>query len=268
MNDSLSINEQKQILDKLRDEYKENCKKYGKKIFDFDAFEDRFQYALKKRIDMKNFFLTEITTLEALKNKIESKIKGKENQFIKKIDKMIQLNIKKIAKYPDYIFHDKATYEIKKLLGALNNFLENEFSWLELIIKLDNNISILNNFKSLRAEINLFVGHIGTRFAPRIEDHLLLLNRQFPDYKAIELDEKRFIKDIALFLNKLKDFLVNLNYENKLHNPQTVISKTDIPYAGAKDILGKSFEKILTDIIKKIKQIQSDFRIQEFKLVN
>ncbi len=265
MGKSLSLQEEKEILKKIREEYKEFSKQYGKKVFDLDAFEDRLQFAIKKRISLENFFFAEIAALEKLKEKIEQKKKAKENSFLTQVDKMLADNVKKIAQYPDYDFHSKASSELKKLLGGLNHFLNNEFIWFEIITRLADDTTLQNSLKSFSDKAHFFVGESRRQYAPRIEDHILLLDRRFPDYSQIELDEKRFIKDIAIFLNELKQYLINLLYKREIVILATILKKEDLVGNFVQKIEGQKVERVVKKIIQKINQILTDFRIHDFK---
>ena len=216
MKKTLSIDEQRKILGKLRSEYLDYGSKYGTKVFDIEAFEKRYEYALKMKFDMGGFFLREIGTVEELKSKIEERIKGRENRFIDRVEKMVEENLKKIAHYRDYRFHPKASYELCKAVGALYDFYHEDFMAAERIILSQKDRTLTQTMNEIHRNIEYLVGEKGRDYAPRIMDHILLLDKKFPDHKKVELDEKRFIKDIALILNKLKDFLVNAIYEEKL----------------------------------------------------
>ncbi len=251
---------------KLRKEYGEYADKYSPKVFDLEAFEKRLEVAFKNHFDMNRFFFTEISTLEQLKEKMDEKLRDKENPFLAKVDKILEDNIKKIASYPDYDFHLSASYELKKILGALKGFNEKEYLWVEMILKLEDGAFFFKLLDHFHGKLHYLIGETGRSYAPRIEDHILLLNRPFKDPKKIDLDEKRFIKEIALFLNELKTNLIDILYENKLTHPQRVIPKEKL--INLNDNKYMSQEEVIKSVIKKINTILSDFRIHEFKVSN
>ncbi|HEO65782.1 MAG TPA: hypothetical protein ENI73_07915 [Spirochaetes bacterium] len=264
MKKSLSISEQKLVLMKLRAEYSEYAKKFTVKVFDLEAFEKRLEVAFNNRFDMNRFFFTEISTLEQLKEKMDEKLRDKENPFLAKVDKILEDNVKKIASYPDYDFHSSASYELKKILGALKEFNEKEYLWVEIIFKLENDSFFLKLMHYFHKNLHYLIGETGRSYAPRIEDHVLLLDRPFKDTKKVEIDEKRFIKEIALFLNELKTNLVDILHENKLSYPHKVLPEEKLIHIDD-SIKYMTKEKIIKSVINKINIILSDFRIHEFK---
>ncbi len=249
---------------KLRTEYSEYAKKFTGKVFDIEAFEKRLGVAFNNHFDMNRFFFTEIGTLEQLKEKMDEKLGDKENPFLAKVDKILEDNVKKITSYPDYDFHLSASYELKKILGALKEFEKKEYLWVEMILKLENDGFLLKLLDHFHRKLHYLIGETGRSYAPRIEDHILLLDRPFRDTKKVEIDEKRFIKEIALFLNELKSDLIDILYENKLSYPQEVIPKEKLIYV-EDSVKHMSKEKVIKSVINKINIILSDFRIHEFK---
>ncbi len=265
MKSKLSQKEQRQIIDKLRNEYFEYAKKYSPKIFDINPFEERLQYVLKKGFNIDAFLLTEITTLEQVKQTVEQRIERTQNRFINKVDKIIEENNKKIAQYPEYIIHPKASSELQKLLGALNSFTHQDFHIIEHIILSQKDQSIKTKWDAFIEKINFYILERNQRFAPRIEDHILLLNRKNIDHSEIELAEKHFIKDIALFLNDIKDYLILITYNNVLSEYEKIFQSHEISIESSKQYSGKSYKEILIKIIQNLKNIINDFRLQEIR---
>ncbi len=240
MDNSLKPNEKNEILNKLRQEYYDGAKAYGKNIFNITAFEQRLNITMDNKLNIESFIFEEINTIKQIKNKIEQK----KNPILKKfINNIINENYKKIEHYPIYDIHPKASFELKKALGALNSFFFNEYQKLENIILLEKNYSLNNSLKPFTDRIEWLVGNARKGYSPRIEDHILFLEKKYISFSEVELDEKRFLKEIGLFLNELNNYIKLVILEKRVKN-----------------------STVLKSITKNINLILSDFRLSEFKL--
>lgn len=259
----LSKEEQNNIISKLRSEYLDYSSEFGKRIFDLDAFEDRLNTVINKKYDLNSFLFSEITTLEQIKEKVEEKRKPKEKAFMNQVNKIMEKNLKKIENYPDFIIHEKASHEVNKLLGALRELEKKAFYPAESVIRSEQDPMLLNQMKKIDILSQTLLSVSEKKLAPRIDDHYLLLIKPVPDHKYIELDEKRMIKDIALFLNDYKSFLEQTLQKNKIHEPDKKLKQNKTP--GQSGNLIKSKKEILMESIYYINQILKDFRIESFK---
>jgi len=199
----LNRDEVNELVQKLRDRYKEYSGKHSPKWFDLNAFDERLSAALKGRMGMEGFILAEISAFEKLKDRYEKKKKAKENSFSNEVDKIIEQNTARIKKYPQLFFHQKCGLEISYLYGALSFLSTDLFPILRVVIS---DSRLKNSVNALEDRILFLAEPRGSLHPKRIADHILLLNRNGVREIEIEKDSNDYLKESGFLLHDIIDF--------------------------------------------------------------
>ena len=264
----LSEKEMDHLLKKLREKYKEHAKKYNPGWFNLEAFEDRFQMALRKRMNLEGFILAEITNFEKIKEQYENNEKKKNDKpFTHQVNRIIEENTEKIRKYKRIQFHNLAGQEISYFYGALAEFALNYFSILWIIVKEADLRHVLH-----RLEENLSYLAIprGKKHPKRIEDHALILSRRDIREIEIEKDKNEYLKMSAFLLHEIIEFTkkVQSTTNPQLENPVR-FDRLYIEGEDRKAIINNFSNVTGYGAIKKVRdaafQIINDFRLEAFK---
>ena len=91
----LSEKEIDELIKKLREKIKKSTVEYDTRLFNIEAFEDRYQVALRSRMNLEAFILAEIANYEKIKTQLENERNIQEpeqNTFSDKIDRIIEDN--------------------------------------------------------------------------------------------------------------------------------------------------------------------------------
>lgn len=257
------------FISKIRQKYKDYSKKYGSSIFNINPFEERFQLAIKRGMDMETFILAEIDFLKKLKEKYDEKtnVGSSNREFSKKVDNIIDENNAKIEKYPEIRFHGKAGFEITHFFGAINEFAECYFSALRLMY-IDPEYK--KKYDELENRLAFFAVSMGTSYPKRIEDHILLISRTGVNQAQIDRDATDYLKNSAFLLHDIMNFCDTM----LMHNPdflQSPLHFSKILINGkVYDRVGEIFKGMTgSQAVNKIKEqaaaIIDDFRLRAFK---
>ena len=117
----ISNNEIADLLRKLREKYFEYSA-IDPVWFNVDAFQERYEMAIRNRMNLEAFLLAEVANFETTKENYDKKKSESENKdsFAQKIDVIMEENFGKIKKYPEINFHPDAGFEIMHFYGALS----------------------------------------------------------------------------------------------------------------------------------------------------
>jgi len=264
----ISNKEISDLLSKLREKYYEHSQ-INSVWFNVDAFEDRYQMALKKRMNLEGFLLAEIANFEKIKEGYDKKVSENENKhsFSKKIDSIMEENFGRVKKYPKIEFHFSAGLEIMHFYGALSQFVLYYLPVFRIIDLDDQQKREVENFENT-FEFLALPGN--GRESKRIEDHKLILSRTGVRPIDIESDNNNYLKDGGVFLNELSLYFEEL-LELKVEDWEMPLnfSKFFIEGSRKKEILNiysgcTSYGAIL--IMKSyIDEVVADFRLSAFK---
>ena len=200
----ISNQEITELLSKLREKYNEYSQ-INSVWFDRDAFEERYQMALMKRMNIQAFLLAEIANFEKTKETYDKKKSEneKDNSFSQKIDLIMEENFGKIKKYPKIEFHPDAGLEIMHFYGALSH-LALCYMPIFRIINLDDEQK--DALLELENAVEFLAIPKGQMESKRIEDHILVLARINVRPIEIEADNNNYLKNGGVFLNELSAY--------------------------------------------------------------
>ncbi len=190
------------LVKKLREKYRDYSKKYSPAWFNTESFDQRLSIAIKNRMNLEGFILAEISNFEKLREQYEKKKKQKENSFSKEVDRIIEENTARIKKYPPRIFHSRCSVEISHFYGALNIMAETYFPVFRLLALSD---ELKKKIPGMEAAMQNMCVPAGSRNPRRIDDHILLLNRQAVREIEIEKDANDYLREGAFLLHDIID---------------------------------------------------------------
>jgi len=199
----LKKDEVNELVNKLRERYKEYASKYSPKWFDLNAFDARLSTAIRNRMNMEAFILAEISGFEKLKERYENKKKIKETTFSREVDKILEDNLARIKKYPKISFHPKCGIEISYMYGALS-FLSMELFPIFRVVISDSRLK--SSVNAIEDRLLFLAEQRGNLHPRRIADHILILNRSGVKDIEIEKDNNDYLKECGFFLHDLVDF--------------------------------------------------------------
>jgi hypothetical protein len=258
------------LINKVRERYKESFMEYKSRLFNVEAFEDRLQAALRKRMNLEGFILAEITNFEQLKQKIEEERnpkKPEESAFSKQVNQIFEENTARIKKYKEIQFHPLADIEITHLYGALSEFIQYYFSILWIIL---NDYQYKEKVHTLDHRFSDFAVSKSTRHPKRIEDHITVLSRKDAKEIEIERDKNNFLKESAFLLHEVIDFMDELiEIRDKEWDNPLKFDKLNIDRETKKKMLlifsGTTPYGAILKIKEHAEEILKDFRLESFK---
>jgi hypothetical protein len=250
---------------KLRTRYEECAARYNRKWFDSGPFEERFQMALRNRMNLEGFILAEITAFEKLKDLYDRK--STEKSFSETVNNIIEENTARIRKYPRVDFHPRSGCEIGHFYGAMSEFVMYYFPVLWLLNPDEDIRKIMFRFEN---DLHFLAMPQGKKPSRRIEDHALLLARPNVRELEIERDTSEYLKDSALLLHEIIDFCEGLL--------QTRRSEWESPLSFTKLFVEDSRRKRIVDLFSgstgygalvsvsgRARDIIADFRLKAFR---
>lgn len=246
----LTPGEIRDVVEKIRRKYDLFVHKYYKPKSVLDAFEDRYIRALRANIDISSFLLAEISAVEELvKREEEKEAAGNQRpaQAPKKdhADKVVEENLKRIEKYPDFPLHKDASVEIRRLLGALSELEQRR--WRDITVALRNTAYSINSVEMLTLDARLrSLAAVDKEGVPSFLVRYISQMRKFPrNYAAMDREEKEFILESGFFLNEL---FVILERVKRVYVDLTEAEKAT-----------------LDDAISWVWAMITDFRLKEFR---
>ena len=258
------------LIKKVRDKYKVAYSDYKSRLFNAEAFEDRFQTALRKRMNLEAFILAEITNFEQLKQKAEEERhprQPEESAFSKQVGRIFEENTARMKKYKAIQFHPLADIEITHLYGALSEFIQYYFSVLWIIL---NDYQFKDKVYSLDHRFSEFAVSKSRKHPKRIEDHITILTRK--DAKEIEIERDRsiFLKESAFLLHEVIDFMDDIiEIRDKEWDNPLKFDKLNIDKEAKKKMLsifsGTTPYGAILKVRERAEEILKDFRLETFK---
>ncbi len=223
-------------IKRLKDRYIEFGEKYGKKRFNLEKFEQRYQEALKSNYNLQIFVMAEEEALtqlyqETINPKIE---KDKyETSFLKKVDKILEDYDERIKNYPYIDFHPDANEELKYLYGAIKQFYLYIFPLLEIIFgSRELGTNVIKDFSVFYSFIDYYGRDTQNGYSRRIEDHIIKLKHYSAaeteqDYRNIIIESAQYFNKLSIFLKKYK---TNIFSEKELNVSLEIFGKDKMNY--------------------------------------
>lgn len=234
------------VVRKLKSLYTKYTDVFGEKIFNLEAFEQRYRDALLNKVNLTNFCHAEITVFEELKKKVEKKSTAEAGASYSNVaDRIIEENLQKIRKYRLIDFHPDAEEETKYLLGVITDFYYELWGQVKRALKPLGERSFNDFMEKLENDFGYYVVPMRGLYSRAVDDYMLVLSRRNP--KESERASYNFIKYGAILLNNcLKLIADGLNLVGS--NPEHTES------------MGT-----LQEIRQHLRKIVTDFRLSEIR---
>lgn len=249
------------LLEKLRKKYEHAAEKYGALYFNMRELESRISHLLSSKGSLEIFLTQEMEFYRQMELKAKSKLEEKEKraEFQAKVDRIMADNEAKIENYPEIFFHPAASYEMRKIVGAITDWLHYNYPVVkslfrggELWDEISSGIADLERFfQPPGLDTNIFLQHyvnevtvFGESKREALERKILQTagNGLFSLAKLLESEFTKIEKNIAgrtLHINRTEE----MNVKDRWH--------------GAKE------DEALRTIIEQLKSIVDDFRLKD-----
>ena len=231
----LSEEEVEQAIRKIRALYDEYIISFTKPFRLKNEFEDRYFEARKSRIDLTRFVLAELEVIRQLKKREEEKLLEAEEKRFKRrarakaqtlnlADRVLEQHRKQIEKYPELPMDARASYEIKKLFGALNLFEKEYWPPIESLLRHIYTSHYANPRVDLEPRIYALCPGAGSSppILSRYEALLLRIPRSMND---VEWEEKRLVLEAAFLLHAVDRVLEALPLEDCTDDERAIVEK-------------------------------------------
>lgn len=214
------------VLNEIREDYNLLASKYNHSNSLLKQFEYRYHDAIEYRMDLKRFLSAEQEAVKAMIDKAESKaspsgspvkekkaeaaVKAEQADEVegkKKIsfaDRMIEEFEERIKKYPEIIIHPDASFEIKKLFGALSCVEKDYWGMVDRALRNNAGSKRFSDTIDIEPEINRQCISGTNGIPPALGTYLTLLERVPRDSRAVEREEKRCLVNAAVLLKRLQ----------------------------------------------------------------
>ncbi|MCZ8155738.1 MAG: hypothetical protein O9264_06445 [Leptospira sp.] len=257
MSKELSDAEIKNILEKIRSEYKEHGS-LNPKAFDQTGFETRYLQVLKMRGNIGKFLSEEIAFLEQLKGKFQQLVAKKEAAKGSTLNRIIDESMEKLEKYNKIDFHPVAKLELRYFYGAMVSFADTELPVLINIFKGTPEYSYLQDAVLVVERIGITRRGMPSLKIQEITKSLLDANG---NPILIEKVSQGLLRDGCLALKNIAQSIKDLTAKNRI-NPDLLIQVSDREYPKAYEVYnGKKFGTSLNSISERCKEIIQDFRM-------
>lgn len=213
---SLSDREIGIAIDKIRKMYDDYIVTYVKPFTLKMAFEDRYFGALQRRVRLERFIAEELQVINDLFKREEERIAKEQERAFKKIgrrrttgeyaDQLIEQFRRQIEKYPDLFIDDKASFELRKLFGALDVFEREHWPRLDKVLRKLYPSYYNNPRVTLEPKVYALCSGAG-HAPPRVLRYQSLLMRYPKTQKEIEWEEKSLILEAAFLLHQTSGVL-------------------------------------------------------------
>jgi len=218
----LTEEEIEQAIRKIRHLYDDYIITFTKPFKLKNLFEDRYFEARKQRIDLTGFVFAELDVVQRLKHREEAKVAAEEEKRFKRItqratasgliERVAEEQRKQIEKYPDFEVDERASYEMKKLFGALDRFEKVFWPPFDRILR-----KIYPSYFSnprVDLEPKIYALCCGPGASPPIASRYKALLLRLPkSANDVEWEEKRIILEAAFFLHQLDTVIRELLVE-------------------------------------------------------
>jgi hypothetical protein len=246
----LTPGEIRSAVEKIRKRYDRYTHEFHKPRSVRDAFEERYRQALASGVDISTFLMAEISAIEELLKREEDREAAEAQKPVdvpKKdhADKVVEENLKRIEKYPDFPLHKDASVEVRRLLGALHAIEQDQ--WRTITGALRNTAYSINSVEMLTLDSRLrSLASADKEGVPAFLVGYMTQLRRFPrNYAAMERQEKEYILESAFFLN---DLFIILERVKRVYQD-----------------LGAGETQALDEALALVWGIITDFRLKEFR---
>ncbi len=231
----LSEEEVERAVEKIRRMYDDYIVTFLKSFSLKEAFEDRYLLARKQRIDLTRFVSDELAMIKDLikdegalsteRDERRGRRKERRRSVSEYADRIIEQNREQIEKYPDLPFDEKASYEIRKLLGALDLFEREYWPDLDRVLRKFYPSYYASPRLTLEPRIYNLTSGAG-RLPPGVSRYKALLMRLPRTKTELEWEERRLMLEGAFLLHHVVETIERLRKETDGSRDLATLEKT------------------------------------------
>jgi len=253
------MNDKLELLEKLREKYKQAAETHSKQFFNLIDLETRITHLLKTSGDVLAFLESEKNMFESIMTKVEHKKQEEidRQEMHSRMNEILAANEEKIQKYSDIMFDPHASVEIRRLVGAITEFTDKYSAILK------------NSFGGSLESNDLFavMADLDRFYMPEDASATVLLKHYVEELKmkgedGREAIDRKIMQTGGLLLYKLTraigtivDSLPEKHLQQKLNFPGQ--GKLDLKEAWQ----GKTAGQLAADVKQQSQLIIDDFRI-------
>lgn len=241
--------QEEEILEQVRQKFREAAVKYGEKFFNLADLEGRILFMKKNKIPLDTFVKQEIEFYRKLKAKAEEILeeKRKKDELNRKVEEIMAANEEKIRRYKDNFFDPRISFEMRYLTGAITEL----YPKLEKILRAYGiNHKDYPEHRRYLDDLEWFYLPENRKPAGHLRHYLEVLASQ--NYELIIKTERQLMQTVAIALYHLRDFLQEL--EKNL--PQAIKQQYQKDFSC-------NLSQALLDLSFACNQILEDFRLQD-----
>lgn len=254
---SLSQKEITEILNKIREEYKTYAKE-NPKAFDLHGFEKRYLQILQMKMDVSKFLKEEVQFLEQLKSKHKELLQKKEASKQETINRIMDENLEKLAKYEKFDFHPLARPEMRYFYGAMIAIGNKDLPVLLQVLK---GTPEYREIQDSLYNLERLTIRRGIQSPPRFVDHIKALLDANGNQTKMDKDTQELLKSACITLNKLAIKLQDMIQSKKISDKLTIFfDEKEYPQAAVFN--NKTHKEAIEWIIQNFNQIIDDFRMR------
>ncbi|MES0489617.1 MAG: hypothetical protein ABUK01_06485 [Leptospirales bacterium] len=248
------------LIDQLRSKYERAAEKYGKKFFDLVQLESRITHMMQTGLNVQSFLEQEMEFYMKTESLAEVKLSDqkKRDEFNQRAEAMMAANDALLDKYKDIFFDPAASHEIRRLVGAITEWVKYYYPVIEYLLRGTSSWETINQ---LTGELERF--NVPDEFSPTV-----LLRHYVEELKELgpnqrEKVERKLLQTAALALYRLENIIID---EKKLL--QDFDNERVMRFPGyEEDIKDRWHEKkqnvALEEAFQFTRQIVDDFRLRD-----
>ncbi|MBN2547228.1 MAG: hypothetical protein JXB50_15605 [Spirochaetes bacterium] len=273
MSKKLNDEEIKITVNKIREKYRKIILDFNRTNAILEAFEDRYIRILKSHIDVSVFLLAEIEAVEEIYWNEEKKMKDKNERLAAKrrmrkkesyADKVMEENLKKIAKYDRVSICNNADEEIERLMGGVRDLINNYWPAVTVVLKHTPESSIKNNFNEFYHKLVLNYDYRGE--VPVTKSYKYALQTIPVNNKKIEFERYYIIKETAFLLNDILSLFSDIiKNKNEILTDKKINVNIELDNLLKLHFDGLTHKEAIHKVHDYIKNIIADFRIRDIK---
>jgi hypothetical protein len=207
------------LLKQVRKRYDDYIVQFMKPSNCRNGFEERYIDALRARISMPSFLRTELEVIEEMIQQEQDDENMRAEEAYKRMqrkqrpslaERVFAEYMARIEHYPDLEIHGNASYEMKKLFGALFSFERDYWPAIDKVLRGPYGARYTPVRQSLEERM-WSLGCLSKDGCPSTLKRYIHLLTQIPrNHGAVEREEKRCLIEAAAFLHSLSGELTDL----------------------------------------------------------
>lgn len=248
-----------EMINQLRRKYHRAAEEHGERFFNLDKLEERIRHFILNKGNLDNFLAQEMEFFQKTMNMAtERELQDeKRKAFSKQVNEIMAENDARLAKYPDIFFDTAASMEIRRLVGAITQWYQDNYMVLKIILR----------GSDLWSELSRHIGDLERFYVPGGGSATILLRHYVDELKlgkdSREAIERRLLQTCSLSLYTILRNLQQYRKNSAGFLPHRLV---EIPRHEEPELREKwaslNEDEALAKIVYEIDEIIEDFRMK------